>query len=68
MIRSELDTSLASGLLAGVYTDVAVQLIIGCPELEVVEYWKRSVVRATLGDDAGLRGGAAELKSTRVSR
>jgi len=49
MIKKEIDTKLAAQLLIAIYTDIATQLIIGCDELEVHEYWSRAV-SAILGD------------------
>ncbi|HXY87409.1 MAG TPA: TetR/AcrR family transcriptional regulator [Candidatus Acidoferrales bacterium] len=49
MIKKEIDTKLAAQLLTAIYTDITTQLIIGCNESEVHEYWNRAV-SAILGD------------------
>jgi AcrR family transcriptional regulator len=49
MIKKEIDTKLAAQLITAIFTDIATQLIIGCEESKVHEYWNRSV-SAILGD------------------
>ncbi|HMK54361.1 MAG TPA: TetR/AcrR family transcriptional regulator [Methanobacteriaceae archaeon] len=43
LFQKEIDSLLVAQLLTAIYTDIATQLIIGCDELKVREYWIRSV-------------------------
>jgi hypothetical protein len=49
MIKKEIDTKLAAQLITAIITDITSQLIIGCDESEIKEYWNRSIT-AILGD------------------
>jgi AcrR family transcriptional regulator len=49
MIKKEIDTELAAQLIIAIITDVTSQLIMGCDETEIHEFWDRSI-SAVLGD------------------
>ncbi len=53
-IKKEIDTKLAAQLITALITDVTSQLVLGCDESEIHEYWNRSI-SAILGDYSKFR-------------
>lgn len=53
-IKKEIDTKLAAQLITAIITDVTSQLVLGCDESEIHEYWNRSI-SAILGDYSKFR-------------